>query len=108
MFFDLTKKEIVIRVRLTPNAAQVGIKGIFVDDKGCQYLKISVLSPPEKGKANKELVALLAKKLKMAKSEIELVSGEVSHYKKLVLKTIDEAIAEKLKSWSLENDSGNN
>ena len=108
MFFDITEKGIFIRVRLTPNAAQVGIKGLFVDDKGCEYIQISVLSPPERGKANKELIATLAKKLKTAKSEIELVSGEVSHYKKLMIKTTDVTIVEKLKSWSSENDSTNN
>ena len=108
MFFDVTEKGILIRVRLTPSAAQVGIKGIFVDEKGGEYIKISVLSPPEKGKANKELIAALAKKLKMAKSEIELVSGEISHYKKLMIKTTEVTIVEKLKSWSSENDSTNN
>lgn len=100
MFFDITEKGILLRVRLTPNAAQVGMKGVFVDEKNCEYIKISVLSPPEKGKANKELVEMLAKKLKTPKSEIELVSGEVSHYKKLMIKKTDKTIVEKLKEWS--------
>ncbi len=108
MFFDVTAKGILLRVRLSPGASQAVIKGVFVDDKGYEYIKISVASPPEKGKANKELVEMLAKNLKIAKSEIELVNGEVSHYKKLILKTTDKAIVERLNSWRPEDDGKNN
>ena len=48
-------------------------------------MKISVVSVPEKGKANKELISWLAKRLKIAKSDIQLVSGEFDKYKKIQL-----------------------
>ncbi len=40
---------------------------------------------PEKGKANKELIAFLAKKLKIAKSSIKIISGELDRWKKLTI-----------------------
>ena len=40
---------------------------------------------PEKGKANKELIAFLAKKLKIAKSSIQIISGELDRWKKLAI-----------------------
>ncbi len=102
MFFEDTKEGIVLRVRLTPNAAAAGIKGTFCDEKGTMYLKMTVVSPPEKGRANKELIQLIAKKLKIAKSEIELVSGEISHYKKLLIKSDREKIRLQFEEWSRE------
>jgi uncharacterized protein (TIGR00251 family) len=47
------------------------------------FLKISVVSVPEKGKANKELITFLAKKLKIAKSDFEIISGELDKWKKI-------------------------
>ena len=40
---------------------------------------------PEKGKANKELITFLAKKLKIAKSSIQIISGELDRWKKLAI-----------------------
>ena len=40
---------------------------------------------PEKGKANKELIAFLAKKLKIAKSSLQIISGELDRWKKIVI-----------------------
>lgn len=40
---------------------------------------------PEKGKANKELIAFLAKKLKITKSSIQIISGELDRWKKIAI-----------------------
>ena len=108
MFFEVTDKGIVVRVRLTPNASVATVKGLFFDEKGAAYIKIFVLSPPEKGKANKELIQFFSKKLKVAKSEIELVSGEISHYKKLIIKSNNQNVINELMKWNEENDGRNN
>lgn len=108
MFFEETDKGIILRVRLSPNAAAAGIKGIFCNERNEEYLKVSVVSPPEKGRANKELISLVAKRLKTAKSEIELVSGEISHYKKLLIKNGGEDVRRRFEEWSRENDGRDN
>lgn len=83
MFYDIKAEAVVLRVRLTPNAAAQKICGCFDDADGEEYLKISVTAVPEKGKANKDLIALLSKKLKLPKGAFKIVSGETDRYKKL-------------------------
>ena len=56
---------------------------------GLEYLKINIVSIPEKGKANQELIAWLAKKLSIAKSEISIISGELDRFKKLLITSKD-------------------
>ncbi len=68
-FFTADDKGYLLKIKLTPNSAQNGFKGVFCDEKGNVFLKGTVTVVPEKGKANKELIALLAKTLKIAKKE---------------------------------------
>ena len=51
-------------------------------------LKISVTQAPEKGKANKAIIALLAKELNLKKSQVELLSGETSPQKRFLLRGV--------------------
>ena len=39
-------------------------------------LRISIAAPPVEGKANKKLIALLAKRLSVSKSDVGIESGE--------------------------------
>ena len=52
-------------------------------------LKVSVTQSPERGKANKAIVELLSKKLKLKKSQIELIAGETSHQKRFLVRGIE-------------------
>ena len=54
---------------------------------------------PEKGKANKELIALLAKKLSVAKSQCEIVSGELDRYKRIKINGDAVKLSEALGKW---------
>ena len=64
-----------LTVRVTPRAARSGIAGIAADADGRSYLAVRVAAPPEAGKANAELIKLLAKRLGLAASGLHLVSG---------------------------------
>ena len=65
----------------------VKTNGVMEDAKGETFLKINVISVPEKGKANKELLDFLSKMLDIAKSSIKIISGETDRYKKLMIET---------------------
>lgn len=52
-------------------------------------LQVSVTQAPEKGKANKAIVALLADALGVRKSQIELVAGDTSREKRFLVRTVD-------------------
>lgn len=83
MFYEIINNAMLLRVRLQPNSSSCRVNGFFVDADNNEFLKICVVSVPEKGKANKELINFLAKKMKIAKSKFEIVSGELDHYKKI-------------------------
>lgn len=51
-------------------------------------LKCFLKSPPEKGKANKELIESLSKSLGIPKKEIEIISGLTSRKKRVTLPLI--------------------
>jgi hypothetical protein len=85
LFFETTSQGFIVRIRLQPNSSACGVSGCFVLPDGSEYLKVNIISVPEKGKANQELITWLAKKLKIAKSDLTIVSGELDRYKKLLI-----------------------
>ena len=76
----------LLPVRAQPGARRNELRGV---QDG--MLKVCVTQSPEKGKANKAIVELLSKKLKLKKSQIELVSGETSHQKRFVIRGLGPA-----------------
>lgn len=87
MVFDTHQEGIILRVRLTPNSSCCKVCGIFVSSDASKWLKINVISIPEKGKANQELIKFLSKELKLAKSSLTIISGELDRYKKILINT---------------------
>lgn len=77
-----------IAVRLTPRASKNAIQGWAADAAGNRVLRVSVTAVPEKGKANKALVDLLAKEWKIPKSAIILDKGGADRNKILILNEI--------------------
>jgi uncharacterized protein (TIGR00251 family) len=75
---------VVIAVRAQPGAKKNGITG---EHDGA--LKVSVTQAPEKGKANKALVEVIAKELGLKKSQVSLLSGKTSQRKKFLLSGVD-------------------
>ncbi len=65
-----------IKVKVKPNAKKEEIKEIEQN-----YFEIRVTVVPEKGKANKKVIEVLSKYLKVPKSRIKLVKGETSREK---------------------------
>lgn len=88
MFFDDTANGIILRIRLTPNSSCCKQSGLFTAPDGADFLKVSVISVPEKGKANRELLAWLAKQLQIAKSDLQIIAGALDRYKKILI-TVD-------------------
>jgi uncharacterized protein len=82
----------ILPVRAQPGARRNEIRG---EQDG--QLKVCVTQAPEKGKANKAVAELLAKKLGLKKSQIELLSGETSHQKRFLVRGVDsEELAERI------------
>ncbi len=83
MVFEEKEDCVVLRVRLAPNSSSCCINGIFCGSDNEEFLKINVISVPEKGKANKELIAFLSKVFQLSKSSFRIVGGELDRYKRI-------------------------
>ena len=68
-------------VKLTPKGGRDAIEGWRNSDDGKRVLKARVAAPPEDGKANAALLALIAKALDIGKSKVRIVSGLSSRLK---------------------------
>ena len=99
MFYEDTKQGIIIRVRLTPNSSCCKVTGLFQTPDGTTFLKVNIISVPEKGKANKELISWISKQLKIAKSDLSIISGELDRYKKILITTDKESVLPQIISW---------
>ena len=98
-FYQKTDNGYLLRVRLTPNSSLLKTNGLMENANGETFLKINVVSVPEKGKANKELLDFLAKKLDIAKTSLSVVWGETDRFKKICVIT-DKNLDEKLEELS--------
>ena len=72
------REAIEFSVRVIPRSSRSEIAG---EHDGA--IKVKLTSPPVDGAANTELIKLFAKKLGVAKSAVEIVSGETSKTKRL-------------------------
>lgn len=73
----------VLPVRAHPGARRDEIRG-----EHHAALRVSVSQAPDKGKANKAIVALLAQALKLRKSQIELLAGATSPQKRFLIRDV--------------------
>jgi uncharacterized protein (TIGR00251 family) len=69
----------ILNIKVTPKAKRTE----YVDTMADGTLKIRLKAVPENGKANEELVAFLAKSIKIATHEIQLLSGHSSPRKRI-------------------------
>ncbi len=70
------KTTITIDIKVVP---QSGKQEISTDKSGT--IKCLLKSPPEKGKANRELIKLLSRKLKLPQENIVIIKGQTSRKK---------------------------
>jgi uncharacterized protein (TIGR00251 family) len=87
---------VTLSIRLTPGAKKDAIGGVMDIADNRKALKASVTAPPEDGRANKALIALLAKELRLPKSCVSLLSGETNRQKVLLVTGETAGLMEKI------------
>jgi uncharacterized protein (TIGR00251 family) len=78
----------LITVKVKPSSRVTKFQGIL-GKAGDVVLKIDVAAPPEKGKANEELIKFLAKKLGIPKNRIVIKTGATARKKKIEIEGRD-------------------
>ncbi len=89
-----TKDGVIFNLKISPNSSKNEI--IKCDDGG---VKVKITAQPVDGKANKALLEFLSKQFKIAKTSIEIVKGHTGKDKTILIKTSDDEIISKLKSF---------
>ena len=88
---------IIISLHVIPNAPKNEIIGIYNN-----HLKIKIKAPPVEGKANEEIISLFKQILNISKNKIELLSGEKSKNKSVLIRGWTQ---EQLQSHLLKNSN---
>lgn len=84
---------VCLRIKVIPRASKTEFCGITGDE-----VKIKLRSPPVDGKANKALIEFLSESFGISKSSIELISGETSRNKRVLLHGVsEESVLDKCK-----------
>ena len=87
----------MLELKVQPRASQNQFVGLQEN-----ALKIKLTSPPVDGAANKMCRSFLAKQFSLAKSSVELVLGETSRHKVVLLKGLSCAQAQSILAAMLE------
>lgn len=77
---------VTLKVKVISSSSRNSIAG-WLDDA----LKVKVMAPPEKGKANKAVISLLADRLSIDSHAINIISGHSSPNKIIMIDGLTEA-----------------
>jgi len=79
-FLRVTSQGVEISVKVVPGASRNRVAGLMGNS-----LKIALSAPPEKGKANQNVVDLLAKTLGIKRNAIDIVAGHTQPMKTVLV-----------------------
>jgi uncharacterized protein len=82
--------------RITPRSSKPGVTGWRKGENGRDELEVRVCAAPAEGAANAELVRRLAEALGIAKSEVAIISGLSSRYKRISVSLSAEEVRRRL------------
>lgn len=87
-----TENGLILKIKIIPNSSK---NEISLEP---EFIKVKVTAQPIENKANKALIELLSKKLKVSKTSIEIIRGETSKEKTLMIKNADLKKQEEIKN----------
>ena len=82
LWIQETPDGVIFKVIVQPRGSKNEIVGLQGD-----ALKIRLTAPPVEGAANKMCIEFLAKSLKVRKSDVEIVRGQGSRTKKMLVRS---------------------
>lgn len=85
--YDSSNKSAILGLKIKANAKLNEISHFTsINDKF--YLKLSIKSVPENGKANEAIIDFLSKKWQINKKNLQIISGHTNSLKLLTIKNI--------------------
>ena len=86
-FYQWQGKDLVLYVKIQPSASSDALAEIINHAVQHDQIKIRLTSPPVEGKANKQLISFLSTLFSVGRSQIELLSGQSSRNKKVLIRS---------------------
>ena len=93
-----------IAIRVTPRGGQDAVDGIETLANGRSVLKVRVRAIAEGGEANRAVIELLAKALRMPKSSLRVMSGATSRLKQIAIDGDPKKLGDALQSLTKMKD----
>ena len=93
-------------LRVTPRAGQSRVEGVRIDATGQPRLAVRVKAPAEGGKANAELIRLLARRWRLPASDLVLKSGHGARHKVLLVRGNAAELATRLRMIEQASQTG--
>ena len=81
MFYQWRNGDLLLNIRVQPRAASDG----FAETLG-DRIKLRITAPPVDGKANRHLIAFLARSFKVSKADVSIISGESGRNKRIKIR----------------------
>ena len=100
--YRLEPAAVVLTVRLTPRAARDSIDGVGALSDGRAVVLARVRAVPDKGEANRALVELLARALRVPKSAVEVIAGATARLKQVRIAGQPRALSGAIEAWQNE------
>jgi uncharacterized protein len=98
--YSIKAGQVVFKVHVVPGSSRSEIAGSHNDS-----LRVRLAARPIEGAANKELILILAKTFKVAKSSVTIVSGHKTRAKQVSIEAEPQSVVEVL-SRSVESNHG--
>jgi len=97
--FQPTRDGVRVAIRVTPRAARDQVTGCKPTAAGGVELCVALTAVPEKGRANKALIELLAREWGMSKSDLSVVAGVTDRHKAVMIEGAPDMLMAALGRW---------
>jgi uncharacterized protein (TIGR00251 family) len=97
--FQASPQGVRIHIRATPKAARARVLGVAAGKDGRSELRIALTQPAEGGRANAELIQLLARALDLPKRDLTIVAGPAGRRKTVLIAGDARVLVPKLDAW---------
>jgi uncharacterized protein len=88
-----------VSIRVTPKSRRAGIQGLADRPAGGADLKVALQAAPEKGRANDELIRLLAQAWGIPRRRLTLLAGAADRHKTVLVEGDPGLIMSGLEAW---------
>lgn len=97
----VSDRSVALALYIQPKSSKNTVCGLHGNE-----LKIALTAPPVEGKANKAVIAYLAKLFGVTKSSVTIISGRQSRHKRCLVDGIGIEQAEKILEGRSQSDEG--